>query len=235
LFTSAQLGRYLRCPRQYYYFQTGIGASRELSPGEPFTRAINATLRWVYTEWSQLRTPPIDDLMTRYRKEAGEAGGIEPAYREIYEAQALQMLETVRGAWHNERLRPVSRADRLIARLDLVDVRVDADLIAYDELGRLVIARHLLGKPSDRDHTDPLLALLRRAADDSAPSRSSHIELRYPSTGAKRMIARSEKWEPDRVKKYAQAADGIQSGDFPASPREEGLCARCPYLFACAK
>jgi len=234
-YTSIQLSQYLRCPRQYYYSSIGLGSSRDLSPSEPFVRAINATLRWMHAELSALRPPSVEELFDRYQTECEKLSPADAMHKAFYEARATEVFATALKSSKDERLKPVGRADRLIARLGAADVRVDADLIAYDESGRLVIARNLLGKPQDRDHTDPLLALLRRAADDSAPSRIARIEIRYLSTGAKRVIVRSDKWEPDRVKKFETAALGIQQGQFPAAPREDGLCARCPYLFACPK
>jgi hypothetical protein len=151
----------------------------------------------------------------------------------MYRDQAVEILETVRVSWQSEGLRPVERADKLVAKLEHGDIRAVPDLIAYDRDGHLVIARHLLGKPQDRDQTDPRLALYRRAAADTAPGKTARIEIRYLSSGQKRVVGRSDKWEPPRVKRYDEAARRLRANVFPAAPREGGMCAACPYYFAC--
>ncbi|MDR3706684.1 MAG: UvrD-helicase domain-containing protein [Capsulimonadaceae bacterium] len=233
-YTSHQLNVYLRCPRQYYYaVHAQLGSTRQLTPGEVFSRAINDSLTWLRREWKAGRSPGIEDLSAHYDEQARGHGEMPAPYDELFAGRAREMLEAAQQAWATDKLRPVDRSDKLIARLDGADVRAAADLVAYDDAGQLVIARHILGRPQDDDHTSPHLALLRRAADDTAPSRNARIELRYLQTGAKRVVARSPKWEPGRVKKYDDAAAGIARSEFPARPNEARLCARCPYLFTC--
>jgi len=148
-------------------------------------------------------------------------------------ATVQQVPKTLQAALTRERIRPVRQPNRLIARFDTVHICVEADMIACDVEGRLVIAKHLMGKPQDRDQADPLLALYRRAADDSAPSQPSRIEIHYLSTGDRRVVARSKKYEPGRLLKFVEAAAALEHGEYPARPAEPGLCARCPYLVAC--
>ncbi len=229
---SIELDHYMRCPRQYYYARRlGLSTTKDVTAGELFHKAMNATMRWMRAQWATGQAPDIALIDAEFDKHFAHDEPIP--HESLYHVRATEVLDAAREAWQSEGLRPVDRADKLIARLDNCTIRAVPDLVAYDREGHLVIARHLLGKPQDRDHSDPRLALFRRAADDTAPNLTARIEIRYLSGGQKRVVPRSDKWEPARVKRYDEAARRLQANDFPATPRESGMCAACPYYFAC--
>lgn len=231
--SSTALNQYLKCPRRYFYAQAAGLRPCERPGGDRVASAIVGALRWMHAELANLRVPSRDEIMDRFQAMGGQPEEVSGGDPDAGSIAARRLLKIAYRAWGNERLRPIDRPEKLVARLEHVDVRVDADLAAWDEHGRLVLARVVLDEPQDRDHTDPLLALMRRAAADSAPSRIAKIELRYLATGVRRIVAPSPRREPDRVKRYDDAAIKIQRGEFPARPREETMCAHCPYFFIC--
>ncbi|HEY3332949.1 MAG TPA: UvrD-helicase domain-containing protein [Capsulimonadaceae bacterium] len=230
--TSTELDHYLRCPRQYYYARrVKLTISKFITAGELFHRAMNETLRWLNAEWAAGNKPEEADTTAEFDRLFQHGDHIQ--HDTLYREKAAQILTQVRETWQDEGLKPVDRADKLVARLDTGNVRAVADLVAYDRTGTLVIARNLLGKPQDRDHTDPRLSLFRRAADDTAPGMATRIEVRYLAEGHKRTVGRSDKWDPQRVKRYENAMTRIAKNDFRPAPREPGMCAACPYYFIC--
>jgi hypothetical protein len=221
----------MRCPRQYYYSRVLKLGPGDVEAASAIYTAIGEAVKWLRSEWHEGRSPDAESAAARFDEEWERL--VERDLPTYTRSRALAMVETVRKAWQDEGLRLAPEGLRLWAHLENAHVAVTADLLGYDKDGSLVIGRNRYGRPQDDDHTHIRLALYRRAAADTSPETPARVELRYLTHGTKRVVPPSARWEPDRLRKYNQAAVRIANREFPAAPKEEELCAGCPYYYTC--
>ena len=60
------------------------------------------------------------------------------------------------------------------------------------------------------------------------------VELEYVSSGETVVVKpAAARYEKQRIGALEEAVAGILSGEFPAQPREQRDCLRCPYWVVC--
>lgn len=232
-YASSALEQYARCPRQYFYERELKLTGAFHDGGYPqFHRAVRETLQWLDAEWQAGRRPDTETLQQKSDELWAAHGPAGHRHEARYRETAAQMLRMAHAAGPDKD----SRFDQptLTARLDGCRVLVRPDVLRISkETKTLTLARQMTGKPGGDDHTDKRLALYRKAARDTCPDLECRVEVRYLADGTAKEIPPSDRYEPGRLEKYAQTAQGITARRFPAQPASADECHTCAFALIC--
>jgi DNA helicase-2/ATP-dependent DNA helicase PcrA len=225
--------QYMRCPRQYYYERVlSLPGAEEESAYSRFQECVWATIHRVRQERAAGRTVTPADVTQWLEERWQEAGPGDHPHAPILRARAMEIVGrfcTFATASGEER-RETAEA---VAQLPGGRVKVRLDAVAETPDGALLVERYDTGRPSEDDHRDPRLAMMRESAkQERAQGRPVRVVIRYLSTGDEKEVPEKPRYEQPRVEKYDEALRGIRAGDFPARPSEEN-CPRCPFFFIC--
>ncbi|MCS6775841.1 MAG: ATP-dependent helicase [Chloroherpetonaceae bacterium] len=230
--TLSDLEQYRECPRQYYYQHVvHLPVSDERTPYRTFHRSLNETLRWLAEEHNAGRTPDLTAVVTHWNAQwEAHFAGEENAQTRVLRQRALAMLENGHR-WILSTDGALPRVE-LWATLSGGRVRLRADLLEPRPDGSIRVTQQIKRRARKDDHTDPALALLRKAARQTYPHVPIEVQLHYLTDGQSHPVREQPRYEPLRVAKYDEALAGILAGNFAPHP-EERRCAFCPFFLIC--
>lgn len=235
LHTASALELYQKCPRQYYYArELALSGAPQDAAYPKFHACLHDALTWLQDSRLAGDTPGEPALLAAFDRVWAERGPIGHRHETRYQEAACAMLCTAHA---RELGTPARLAVPLVAHLANCRVRVSPDGLYDHPDGTLVLTRHRLGKASDDDHRHIRLALMRRAASDSVPSRPARIALRYLQDGTDKDVPPDlpgkRAFEPERLAKYEAAAEGIRLRVFPPAAQGTDACGQCPFALLC--
>ena len=231
--TTAQIERYLACPRQYYYrYVLGLSEQEEESGYKRFHDCVRETGSWLREQSNQGTVPTLwEEVVTNFNANWIAHGPNGHVHEEYYMAQAEEMIRRVwnelkseppQAMWHKE----------VMVELDDCQVLVRFDHSEIHDSG-IQLIRYRTGRARDDHRKEARLALYREAARQQAKEASATIELRYLSDGSRVTVADQDRHERNRLAKLNDAAQRIAQREFSATPSEPSLCAGCRYKLIC--
>lgn len=230
----------MRCPRQYYYERV-LRLPKAENPGlyRSLIHCLREAARWVRAELAAGRTvesEALDAKLTEIWDECAQRNEVDHAHAELFRARAREMAGRILvGAAREPAARHVAAGvEELAADFPAGRVRIRVDHAVESEEGGLSLERYDSGRPGDKDHTDPRLALIRKAAKAERPGQPVDLQIRYLSTGETKSVPEQPRYEPARVAKYESALEGIRDGDFTPNPSPEN-CPGCAFFFVCPR
>jgi DNA helicase-2/ATP-dependent DNA helicase PcrA len=228
-----EIEQYMRCPRQYYYDRV-LRLPKAENPGlyRSLIHCLREAARWLRAELAAGRSVTSEALDAKLAEIWEDC---EPR-NESDRARAHEMAARILAGARREPAAQHSPAgiDELAAEFPAGRVRIKVDHAAESEEAGLSLERYDSGRPGDKDHTDPRLALIRRAAKAERPGQPVDLRIRYLSTGETRHVPEQPRWEPARVAKYESALEGMRDGDFTPNPSTDN-CPGCPFFFICPR
>jgi superfamily I DNA/RNA helicase/Zn-dependent peptidase ImmA (M78 family) len=235
-----ELEQYMRCPRQYYYERV-LRLPKAENPGlyRSLIHCLREAARWVRAELAAGRTvesEALDAKLTEIWDECAQRNEADHAHADLFRARAREMAGRILvGAAREPAVRHVAAGvEELAADFPAGRVRIRVDHAVESEEGGLSLERYDSGRPGDKDHTDPRLALIRKAAKAERPGQPVDLQIRYLSTGETKSVPEQPRYEPARVAKYESALEGIRDGDFTPNPSPDN-CPGCPFFFVCPR
>ncbi len=235
LYSASALEQYQKCPRQYYYARELALTGAPTDTAYPrFHACLHDALTWLQDQYLAGHAPDLPALLAELDRVWAERGPTSHRHEARYLDAARALL---RAAHARDPDTPARLAAPLIAHLANCRVRVAPDGVFDEPDGALLLTRHRLGKASDDDHRHIRLALMRRAASDTAPGRPARIALRYLRDGVDKDVPGDppgkRAYEPERLAKYEAAAEGIRLRLFPPAAQGTDTCGQCPFALLC--
>ncbi len=234
-FYSADLDRYLRCPRQYFYTTVcGLKGRGELSVYLKFHTAVYDTIHSLQSirglDGIEFNEETAFSRLEEFWLAAElDAHPYAPIYRRKAEEIIKRMCERIQNS-KAEILRPTYQV-----KLANGAVRVKPDAIEETEIDgekQIVVRRYRTGKSPKKPATDDIDALMLQAAKENFPEAKAMMQKIYLSDDAVQDIPISEKVIKNRLEKYENAIDGINNQKFPAVANDNN-CPHCPHYFIC--
>ena len=229
-FSASALEEYQTCPRRFYYRRVlQVHTGPEDSDYLKFHDATAKTAQWLASERSAGNAPTESETQARLA-ELWTPAETETAVTRLLRQRAAQMVETLRQTSPAKGAKPSER--KFTANLPNGSVTLECDAASTTEDGTLRLQRHHRRKLNAKtDHTEPRLALLRTAAQQTGAV-NVEIALVSLADGETKSVPESTRYEPARVEKYDAALAAIRAGAFDPKPGDRE-CPRCPYFFLC--
>lgn len=238
-FYAAELDRYMRCGRDYYYANIlGLKASGDKSVYVKFHGCVYDTLRSLQTI-RQMNHIELNETVALERlNEFWQAAEIDAhAYAPIYRARAEEIVRRICRSLEtsavspNEIVRPTYEV-----KLENATVKVHLDAIEIVESGdqkTAIVRKYKTGKsPKDKPLVDDADILMTIAAQNEFPEASPKLYRIYLSDESVKEVVVTKQLIKNRVKKYEDAIEGINNNVFNASPSDQN-CPYCPHFFIC--
>lgn len=234
-YTERQLETYLHCPRQYFYEQVlFLDGKRDDSAFVQFHTCVYSTIGWMQREKNAGLLTKESAARTRLLELWNDKGPKGHAYEGIYFEQALTMvsraferLKTSDGDFSQPEWELPLRNGRVLVRPDHIELIEEADgsrqLVAY---------KMKTGRPSDEEQKKKIYGLFHAAARTHHAQARRQVRTIYLSTGEVKDVELTEKQIDGHLKKYEEAIDKIQRGEFPPSP-DAFKCPTCAHYFIC--
>lgn len=237
IFYAAELDRYNRCGRDYYYSHVlGLKASGEKSIYLKFHACVYDTLRSMQS-MAQLGNIELNERTALARlAEFWQAAAVDlHAYAPIYKVRAEDIIRRMCAKMNNgssaqEIIRPVHEV-----AVSGGTIRVQVDSVEYIETEAgdktAVIRKYKTGKSPKKPATDDVDALMAAAVQNKYPEAKTSLQKLYLSDDGVHEISITPKVIGNRLKKYETAIENIKQGIFEAVPGDE--CPYCPHFFVC--
>jgi DNA helicase II / ATP-dependent DNA helicase PcrA len=234
-FSASSLELYRHCPRQYFYRkEQGLTGAERSGDAERYRECLRTINAWMQDEWRSGRLPDQAQVTRRTTEFWTEPGVPMELYRQLALERAQEVVLQTRALYAARAGSETPAPDQVLAaELSNCVIHVSADLISVGRDGGVRVVRQLDGKTGTDDHTHPRLSLLRTGMSEAFKGRAGEVELSYSRTGEVRSAPLRAQFEPGRLAKYEQAADGILRGRFDPAPADPGQCATCPFHFIC--
>ncbi|MGI8495107.1 MAG: UvrD-helicase domain-containing protein [Pyrinomonadaceae bacterium] len=238
-FYAAELDRYLRCGRQYYYSNIlNLKADGDKSIYVKFHGCVYDTLRSLQTI-RQIENIKITETAALERlNEFWQAAEIDAhPYAPIYRARAVEIISRVSRrlentiASPNEIVRPTYEV-----KLPNGTIKVHLDAVEVTESNgekTALIRKYKTGKsPKDKPKVEDADVLMKVAAETNFPGAKAELHKVFLSDDGVREVQITPKVAANRLKVYEDAISGINSKKFEPSPSDNN-CPHCPHFFIC--
>ncbi len=238
-FYSAELERYMRCGRDYYYTNVlGLKAAGDKSIYVKFHGCVYDTLRSLQT-MRQMNNIELNETVALERlNEFWQAAEIDAhSYAPIYRARAEEIVRRIYSRIENSAVVSPNEIVRPTYEVKLengtVKVHLDAvEIIETDGEKTAVIRKYKTGKSLKKPATDDADVLMKVAVQNNFPQIQAALHKIYLSDDETREISITEKVIANRLKKYEDAIEGINNRIFEPSPSDSN-CPHCPHFFIC--
>jgi DNA helicase II / ATP-dependent DNA helicase PcrA len=230
---AEDLDQYLRCPRQYLYQRIlDLSGAREDTAYVSFHRCVYHVLRWINHRSDGTPFPAAAQAIAELEVVWAERGPTDHPYNGLYWAAALDIIQRAvnRGANASTSSAP---AIWDIPRAGGGSIRLRPDHVEITQ-GGVTVRRLRTGRPPKKVVIDPIYALYHAGAEAAHPGARIQIETHFLTADESVPIVMKPKMIGDRLEKYDDAIAGIAAGHFPADPKDERACPRCPQYFICA-
>ena len=237
-FYGAELDRYLRCGRDYYYSNIlGLKAAGERSVYVKFHGCVYDTLRSLQ-KIRQMDSVELNEETALQRlDEFWQAADIDAhTYATIYRDRAEEIVRRICRRLEDATISPNETArPTYTVKLSNGTVKVSPDAVEIVEengASTAIVRRYKTGKSPKKAVTDDIDVLHKLAAENAFPDSEIIVQKIFLTDEAVQEIAVTDRVKTGRIKKYEDAIAGINRGKFPASPSDEN-CPHCPHFFIC--
>jgi superfamily I DNA/RNA helicase len=230
---AEDLDQYLRCPRQYLYQRIlDLSGAREDTAYVDFHRCVYHVLRWMNHRPDGTAFPTAPEAIAELEAVWRERGPVTHPYNGLYWEAAVDFVRNAvaRGERTTSSSAPVTwkvprpGGTKIVVRPDHVDVTAD----------RVVVRRLRTGRAPKEVKADPIFGLYHAAAAAAHPGTNVQLETHFLTGDETVPIELNSKTVNNRLQKYDDAIAAIAAGHFPADPKDERGCPRCPQYFICA-
>ena len=232
VFDKETLDTYIRCPRRYQYKVVfSLNAGGDDSAFLRFHRCLFDVLRWA--EDASTNGKPVDQpgllakLDDNWKLQGPSGHPYESIYRKNAEAMIINAFQKGMFSPRAVKCEPVE------IPLEYGRVRFTPDHLEVREDGTRVMRRARTGRIGKDEKDDPVYGLYYAAAKTTGAGKSAEIEVFSLSTGNIEPLSLNDKLAATRTGHYNDALRGILENQYPASPKEDRDCPRCPYYFIC--
>lgn len=236
-FYAAELDRYNRCGRDYYYTHIlGLKAPGEKSIYLKFHACVYDTLRSMQS-MAQLGNITLNEQTALARlAEFWQAAAVDlHAYAPIYKTRAEDIIrrmcaKMLKGVSAHEIIRPTYE---VAVAGGTIRVQLDSvELMEGDGTQKIAVVRkYKTGKAPKKSEPDDIDILMRVAAQNNFPEAKSALQKIYLSDDEVKEIPVSAKVISNRLKKYEVTIAKIKQGIF--EPAADDSCPYCPHFFIC--
>ncbi|MCO6512331.1 MAG: UvrD-helicase domain-containing protein [Aridibacter famidurans] len=233
-FYAAELDRYLKCARQYYYrYEAGLKGRDNRSAYQKLHGVVFETLRAVQD--SKLGPEGTDSFARETMKRLWEEAELgEHPYARLYKKKADDLLERVIERFGSSQ----KMKSRAVFTVPVGNGRVKIGVDSLEESGsgasKRVIARNVkTGKQPGNVTTEHEDALLLHAMRREHPDADVSVRNVYLSDDSEYTHDISDKVIDNRIKKYEEVIDSINRREFAPDP-DDRKCPTCAYFFICS-
>ncbi len=228
-YDAAELETYDRCPARYRYeWLFGLHGGSETSAFLSFHRSVRRTLVWLQERKAEGRSASRAEALERLATEWAERGPVGHGFERYYQLAAERMVANAAKSVDIEIGDYVDEPLEVRIAGRTVIVEPDKMLVAD---GSVRVQRIRTGKRTKSEAGKPIYALLRRGAQNRYPSASVSVEAYYPDDGVTLPIPIAD--DAKALRAYEDAIAGIESGAFPAKPKDARFCPNCSCYFIC--
>lgn len=240
IYYSAELDRYRRCGRDYYYSNIlGLKAPGERSIYRKFHGCVYDTLRSLQTI-RQMENIEITekDAIARL-DDFWQAAEIDlHSYAPIYRARAEEIVRRMVSRFEkstdnlaNEIVRPTYDVT-----ISGGTIRIQPDAVEILEMSggkSAVIRKYKTGKsPKDKPKVEDADVLMKIAVEKNFPETTAALYKVYLSDDETREVPITDKVAGNRLKLYETAIEDINRKVFEPAPSDD-KCPYCPHFFIC--
>ncbi|MBK7705574.1 MAG: UvrD-helicase domain-containing protein [Acidobacteria bacterium] len=219
-FYAAELDRYNRCPREFYYTNDRRLKSRD---EDSVYRSFHNLLREVLKE--ECSGVPEDAAFERFERKWLESGIGDHAYSPFFLEIAAEILARPPRVGAGE-----GAEVSFTVNIAGCAVNVSADGITEED-GKVFVDRMKTGKKPSRIEED-VDALLLEAVEKANPGRFVVVRKTYLMSDESVDVPITAKFRENALNRYADAIAGINNREFPVTSKDEN-CPNCPHYFIC--
>ncbi|MGI8849785.1 MAG: 3'-5' exonuclease [Pyrinomonadaceae bacterium] len=237
IYYSADLDRYLRCGRNYFYTNIlGLKAAGDKSIYLKFHACVYDTLRSMQSIKQIENIELTEETALRRLDEfwlAAEVGA--HPYAPLYKLRAEEIIRRVCQKMDSSKAPSEITRPTYEVRLSNGTVRVQLDAVETVENGgekMAVIRKYKTGKSPKKPTTDNIDVLMIVAVQKEFPEAKALLQKIYLSDDAVQEFPFSAKVIANRLKIYEGAIDGISKREFEPVPSDDN-CPYCPHFFIC--
>ncbi len=234
-FYSADLNRYLDCPRDYFYTNVlGLKGAGEKPIYLKFHSCVYDTLQSIQT-MRQLETIELSENAALARlDEFWQAAQVDAhPYAAIYKQKAREIVSRMCQKIQNSNAEIINPTYEVSLSNAIVRVRLDAlEIVESGGEKTAVIRKYKSGKSPKEVKVEDTDILMTIAAQNEFPEAKPILYRIYLSDDSEKSVPVTEKLIKNRLKKYEQAVEGIRNGKFEPSPSDNN-CPHCPHFFVC--
>lgn len=236
-FYSADLDRYMRCGRDYFYTNIlGLKAAGDKSIYLKFHACIYDTLRSMQRIRQLENIELTEDASLARLDEFWQAAEVDThAYAPIYRTRAEEIIrrmcrELENSAAPNEIARPTYEVKLPNGR---IRVNLDAvEIIETEDEKTAVIRKYKTGKSPKNIDPDNIDVLMTVAVQNNFPEATPLLQKIYLSDSTVREVPITARLIKLRLAKYEEAISGINKREFEPAPSDKN-CPYCPHFFIC--
>lgn len=236
-FYSADLDRYLRCGRDYFYTNVlGLKSAADKSIYLKFHACIYDTLRSMQSIRQMENIELTEEAALARLDEFWQAAEVDAhAYAPIYRARAEEIIRRLCRKLENvvapnEITRPTYEVNLSNGR-----VRVNLDAVEIIETAgekTAVIRKYKTGKSPKKIDPDNIDVLMTVAVQNNFPEATPLLQKIYLSDDTVREVTVTARVIKLRLAKYEEAIAGINKREFEPAPSDKN-CPYCPHFFIC--
>ena len=234
---SADLDRFLRCGRDYYYTNIlGLKAAGEKSIYLKFHSCVYDTISSMQSIKQLENIELTEETSVSRLNDFWTAAEVDKhPYSSIYLAKAEEIIRKMyrkleNSSSNNEITKPTYEID-----LNNGKVRVRLDAVEIVENGQektAVIRKYKTGKSPKKPAPDDVDVLMTVAVQKNFPDAKPLLQKIYLSNDEIQEIPISAKVIENRLKLYEKAIENIHRKNFEPSPSDNN-CPYCPHYFIC--
>jgi DNA helicase II / ATP-dependent DNA helicase PcrA len=235
-FYVSQLDRYLRCPRQFYYAEVWkMSGKRDDSIYLKFHSCVYQTINDLQRAKNAAilfdERAALEKLDEYWKENDLDTHAYAPVYRAEAEEMLRRMCRQV-SETEGEFLHPTWEVElengAIVVRPDNVE------MIKNETETRVVVRRFRTGKAPNKIEVKEIDGLLQYAVKTHYPEAAPVMQKKYLGDGVTHDLPFDDKKINNRLKKYNDAIEQIQNGEFSPKPNSDN-CPGCPYFFICPK
>lgn len=229
LYSEKELELYILCPAQYRFEMIdGFRGARDSSAYFAFHKCVYATVGWMEKEKTAGRTLTDSDAKAHLAEEWTSRGPADHPFEPYYRGMAQEMVSRLLTAMVSED--GEYGHEEWTIPLGAWKVTITPDRVLRSPSGAVTVQRLRTGKQTKSELEKPIYALLRAGAVARYPGKPVQVEAFYLSNGKRVPIDSGN--DEKSLKKYLDAINGIEGGDFTPAP-DPRRCPNCPAYFAC--
>lgn len=236
VYYSADLDRYLRCGRDYFYTKIlGLKETGDKSIYLKFHACIYDTLTSMQSIKQLENVNLTEEIAIGRLHEFWTAAEINKhPYSPIYLERAEEIIRRVSRKLENADVKNEITRPTYDVKLSngVIRVRLDAVEIIRNGAEKIaVIRKYKTGKSPKKPATDDVDVLMKVAVQNYFPETTPVLQKIYLSDDIVQKIPISAKVIENRLKIYEKAIEDIRRKKFEPSPADN--CPHCPHYFIC--